>query len=312
MPRRLTPWLALVFVIVGASAGRSQQHDALPSAPVADSGKPIADVLPPALDGPDADEVAVVGRLRITTDADATIRIGPQELGVLVPGETLLHDVRELEGVVIATSIDTPAAKLREAYAFDESPALADPGALEVMDVHIRLLKAMRETRKTERKEGIFPDFKNGLMWRRKDNSADVTWKSAQKYCHELDFAGFEDWRLPRIAELDMLQAMWSRAAFKTLDPIALSACCPWSASEISEESAWHYNFRFRKAFEGRKGYSFGFRALCARALTDDELREHEAELVKRKKKKKKKGNGKPEDADFPKGDPLDDPSRRR
>jgi hypothetical protein len=40
-------------------------------------------------------------------------------------------------------------------------------------------------------------------MWTAKDNSKDVSWKKAMKYCRNLRLAGYSDWRLATLAELE-------------------------------------------------------------------------------------------------------------
>jgi hypothetical protein len=42
----------------------------------------------------------------------------------------------------------------------------------------------------------------SGLMWAGKDNGKDVSWGGATKYCRNLRLAGYSDWRLPTINEL--------------------------------------------------------------------------------------------------------------
>jgi hypothetical protein len=39
-------------------------------------------------------------------------------------------------------------------------------------------------------------------MWTAKDNGKDVSWKKAMKYCSVLRLAGYSDWRLANMAEL--------------------------------------------------------------------------------------------------------------
>lgn len=49
---------------------------------------------------------------------------------------------------------------------------------------------------------GFWTDPSTGLMWTGKDNGKDVSWKKAMKYCRDLRLAGYSDWRLPNMAEL--------------------------------------------------------------------------------------------------------------
>jgi hypothetical protein len=46
-------------------------------------------------------------------------------------------------------------------------------------------------------------DPSTGLMWAGKDNGKDVSWKKAVKYCRDLRLAGYSDWRLSSIGELE-------------------------------------------------------------------------------------------------------------
>jgi hypothetical protein len=46
-------------------------------------------------------------------------------------------------------------------------------------------------------------DPSSGLTWTGKDNSKDVNWHQAMGYCRDLRLAGYSDWRLPTIDELE-------------------------------------------------------------------------------------------------------------
>jgi hypothetical protein len=49
---------------------------------------------------------------------------------------------------------------------------------------------------------GYWVDPSTGLMWAGKDNGKDVNWHKAMKYCRNLSLAGYSDWRLANIGEL--------------------------------------------------------------------------------------------------------------
>ena len=52
-----------------------------------------------------------------------------------------------------------------------------------------------------------FLDPKTGLMWASKDVSTDrMTFAEAKRACDKFSCAGFDDWRLPTIAELETLR----------------------------------------------------------------------------------------------------------
>lgn len=49
---------------------------------------------------------------------------------------------------------------------------------------------------------GYWLDLATGLIWTARDNGKDVSWKRAAKYCRNLRLAGYSDWRLPNMAEV--------------------------------------------------------------------------------------------------------------
>jgi hypothetical protein len=50
---------------------------------------------------------------------------------------------------------------------------------------------------------GYWVDPSTGLMWAGKDNGKDVSWMKAMKYCRDSRLAGYSDWRLATLSELD-------------------------------------------------------------------------------------------------------------
>ena len=50
----------------------------------------------------------------------------------------------------------------------------------------------------------------NGLTWAAKDNGSDVSWKAAIKYCSKLRLAGYADWRMPN---MDEVQGIYDKSA---------------------------------------------------------------------------------------------------
>jgi hypothetical protein len=49
---------------------------------------------------------------------------------------------------------------------------------------------------------GFWIDPATKLMWTARDNGRDVSWKKAKKYCRNLRLAGYSDWRLANMAEI--------------------------------------------------------------------------------------------------------------
>lgn len=57
---------------------------------------------------------------------------------------------------------------------------------------------------------GVWTDPSTGLMWAGRDNGKDVSWKNAGKYCRDLRLAGYADWRLASLGEL---QGIYDKSA---------------------------------------------------------------------------------------------------
>lgn len=71
----------------------------------------------------------------------------------------------------------------------------------------------------------VWTDPSTGLMWTGKD----VSWKKAMKYCRDLRLAGYSDWRLANIGEL---QGIYD----KNLDPSGM----------IGKEKGWAFPDRVK------------------------------------------------------------------
>lgn len=50
---------------------------------------------------------------------------------------------------------------------------------------------------------GEWTDPSTGLMWAGRDNGGDISWTHAMKYCRDLRLAGYADWRLASLGDLE-------------------------------------------------------------------------------------------------------------
>jgi len=63
----------------------------------------------------------------------------------------------------------------------------------------------------TDNGDGTITDYKTGLMWVKDGSSAGcnngnkLTWEQALSFCEGLSYAGYSDWRLPNIRELESI-----------------------------------------------------------------------------------------------------------
>jgi hypothetical protein len=85
--------------------------------------------------------------------------------------------------------------------------------------------------------DGTVTDTETGLMWQQ-DEAGQMNWESALSYCENLELAGYDDWRLPNINELQSLvdYSNWDPAidivAFPTTESFWY-----WSSTTHSRET---------------------------------------------------------------------------
>lgn len=116
----------------------------------------------------------------------------------------------------------------------------------------------------------VLIDSKTGLMWQ--DNSAakytKKDWQGALDFCSELRLAGYDDWRLPTIKELETVvgvnpRNMDMKKGFKNVGGSGYY----WSSSvdESNEEFAWIMNFKRGYEYKNYKTYERHIRCVRAR-----------------------------------------------
>ena len=117
-----------------------------------------------------------------------------------------------------------------------------------------------------ERSTGIYFDRKTHLVWAARDNGRDIDWRRANDYCSLLELAGFDDWRLPILGELERIMDPLSSDGYSTPPGITLTSCCTWSSTRNGDVAAWNFNYRYSKRFSASMTHTFDLRALCVRA----------------------------------------------
>ncbi len=70
---------------------------------------------------------------------------------------------------------------------------------------------------------GTISDNATGLMWMQNDNATAVNWQDALEYAENIEFAGYNDWRLPDVKELQSI-VDYTRSPFTSnsaaIDPV--------------------------------------------------------------------------------------------
>ena len=122
-----------------------------------------------------------------------------------------------------------------------------------------------------EQIRSVYLEPETGMLWTTDDNGRDIDWHRAATYCKGLVLAGFEDWILPSLDDLETLLRPMARGTYNLPVKFQLTACCPWSSTKKDGQSAWNFNFQFSKPFSGAFSYTYDHRALCMRRPTEEE-----------------------------------------
>jgi hypothetical protein len=137
---------------------------------------------------------------------------------------------------------------------------------------------------------GYWVDPSTGLMWASMDNGKDVSWRQAMKYCRDLRFAGFSDWRLPTLAELEGIydkktespgenpRSRWHESEamnFHVKGNLFITGD-QWSSTQIPDDRGhpsgyeWYFDFNEGRSNNQPSGFPYSsssMRALCVRNL---------------------------------------------
>ena len=136
---------------------------------------------------------------------------------------------------------------------------------------------------------GYWTDPSTGLTWAAKDNGKDVSWKTAMKYCRNLRLAGYSDWRLANLVELERIydrnafapglagEAKTLRAFTWHVEGYLFLTGDDWSSGQDDRGHPSGYASRFDfndgKPFDGDELWFYtGKRALCVRGPRDPSI----------------------------------------
>jgi len=133
---------------------------------------------------------------------------------------------------------------------------------------------------------GYWVDRSTNLMWAARDDGRDTLWRGAMKYCTSLRLAGFPDWRL---ATIDELESLIDKEAYrpKTVDGVTtfrlntnlevsgglvLTGQTYWSSSTVADDRgkpsgfAWYFDFvNVRRSKDDATIFGIHGHALCVR-----------------------------------------------
>jgi hypothetical protein len=136
---------------------------------------------------------------------------------------------------------------------------------------------------------GFWTDPSTNLMWAGKDNGRDVSWKNAVKYCRDLRLAGYSDWRLATLGELEGIYDKNANAP-GLMGPSGKGTASTWhvkgnlfltgddwsSTQRMDDRGhpsgyAWRFDFNEGRPFGGDElWFHTNKRALCVRVPGND------------------------------------------
>ncbi len=128
-----------------------------------------------------------------------------------------------------------------------------------------RLTKIGLTGRQPSVPEEVYTDPETNLMWTIQDNGKHIDWHQANQYAEQLRLAGYSDWRLPTIDELETLHDPKNSRSNKIRKPFRLTGYWVWSSTKEGSGSAWGFLFTKGERRRSYMGVSFGNRALCVR-----------------------------------------------
>lgn len=101
--------------------------------------------------------------------------------------------------------------------------------------------------------DGTITDTNTGLMWQQTPPAEGMTWYQAKEYCENLEFGGYDDWRMPTLKEL------FSISNFSEGWPYIDREYFDLSSEHISkDEQYWADNKYVGQTVEGRDDAAFG------------------------------------------------------
>ena len=118
-----------------------------------------------------------------------------------------------------------------------------------------------------DNEDGTVTDNATGLMWQQSDDGNTYDWEEAMSYCENLNLAGYSDWRLPNVKELQSI-VDYTRSPQATgtaaIDPI-------FGITEINDPDGnpGHYPFFWSSTshLDGANPYSSGAYVCFGEAL---------------------------------------------
>lgn len=156
------------------------------------------------------------------------------------------------------------------------------PGGARRPGKYVRCVrgKAYGENDLVDNGNGTVTDRATGLMWTKADSGKTMNWEKALEYAESLKLAGYDDWRLPNVKELQSI-VDYSRAPDASLRSVRTAAIDPvfglteveswfWTGTTHLEHRAGAYYVCFGRALSAWKWNGQPINAHGAGAVRSD------------------------------------------
>jgi hypothetical protein len=251
-------WVWLVVLAVAVVPVKAQQDDVPILRPKKPQPKPA------------------VATLMIVCDLACNWKLDGEAKGHIDAGDSAKVSVQPSQHLVLAVSEDNLDQAQQVIKVEGKGQAVA---TIELKPVRAARLKAEQQASDKaaeeaaekvarERSSAIWIDSASGLTWAKEDSYWGETWQQATDYCRSLQLAGYTDWRLPTI---DELQGVYDPNTNVDGDHVNgnLKLTLPyseWSSSqEYASGQAWTFDFRNGWRFSYQLDIHYNNRALCVR-----------------------------------------------
>lgn len=101
--------------------------------------------------------------------------------------------------------------------------------------------------------DGTITDLNTGLIWQQVPSSSDYSWQEAVDYCEDLEFAGYDDWRIPSCKELYSISNFESGWPYLNTDYFNLA-----SGNVSKDEQYWSSDYYVGVTVEGGSNSAMG------------------------------------------------------
>ena len=153
------------------------------------------------------------------------------------------------------TQVTIPSGELSGSYYYGAAVGSSSKSSVEKVSIVRYEADSLKDT---------VTDHKTGLIWQQADDGMEKEWNVAKTYCDKLILGGHEDWRLPRIDELQTIVA-YSRFD-PAIDPVFdCRSDFYWSSSKYKDDADYIWYVFFTNGAADVFGGNYSFFVRCVR-----------------------------------------------